>query len=160
MSKLTLCITALVLAGCASMSEWRGLRIDGASESTLRESVARLEQELPRNYHRRMFALALADLERTVAHDTGKTYEDLRAELDGLTYTGVIALADQTGAPITRQYYSAARPDIPQTRYGALPGPAPSFDSNGQPSHGTWATGWPAHGLSSDDTVVGRPDSR
>jgi hypothetical protein len=36
----------------------------------------------------------------------GNSDEDYRAQLDGLTYDGVIALADQTGGSLKTQYYS------------------------------------------------------
>jgi hypothetical protein len=55
-----------------------------------------------------MFALALGDV--AVDNDAvGYSDEDYRAQLDDLTYNGVIALADQTGAPVKRQYYSSRR---------------------------------------------------
>jgi hypothetical protein len=84
---------------------WRGLQIDGSSVAAFEESISRLEQELPSAYRRQIFALALGD----VAVDSkvvGYSDEDYRAQLDGLTYNGVIALADQTGASVKRQYYS------------------------------------------------------
>jgi hypothetical protein len=102
MSKLTFFMALLVLAGCA---EWRGLHIDGSSTAAFEESISRLEQELPGTYHREMFALALRDV---AADESGieDTDENYRAELDGLTYNGVIALADRAGTPVKRQYYS------------------------------------------------------
>lgn len=102
MSKLAFIIAAIALTGCA---EWRGLHIDGSSVAAFEESVSRLEQELPGAYQREMFALALRD----VAADknvVGDTDQDYRAQLDGLTYGGVIALADRAGTPVDRQYYS------------------------------------------------------
>lgn len=171
MAKLTICMVVLVLAGCASTSEWRALRIDGSSESALRESVTRLDQELPREYHRRMFALALADVAQTGAQNAAQTDEgsepaytdeDFRAQLDGLTYDGVIALADQTGAPVSRQYYSGRGAVAAGTRNGGLPGPAPTFNDNGRPASNAWTTGWPSASApqSGENTVVTRPDSR
>lgn len=102
MSKLTLAMAAICLTGCA---EWRGLQIDGSSAAAFEESISRLEQELPSAYRRQIFALALGD----VAVDNnvvGYSDEDYRAQIDGLTYNGVIALADQTGASVKTQYYS------------------------------------------------------
>lgn len=102
MSKLTLAIATICLTGCA---EWRGLQIDGSSVAAFEESISRLDQELPSAYRKQILALALGD----VAVDNkvvGHSDEDYRAQLDGLTYNGVIALADQTGASVKAQYYS------------------------------------------------------
>lgn len=46
MWKLTIYIAAIVLAGCASTSGWRALRIDGSNQSSFEESVALFQQEL------------------------------------------------------------------------------------------------------------------
>jgi hypothetical protein len=101
MWKPIVCIVAIVLTGCA---EWRGLRIDGSSVAAFDESISRLEQELPSAYHRQVFALALGD----VAVENNVVHRDAayRAQLDGLTYKGVIAVADQTGTPVASRYYS------------------------------------------------------
>lgn len=171
MRQLTILIAAMALTGCASTSEWRTLRIDGSSEASLRESLTRLEQELPRAYHRRMLEIALADIWSTSAQRAGETddgegaaytKEDYRAELHGLTYESVVALANQTGRSVSSLYYSRHQPSIaqPESRYGALPGPAPAFHDNGSPNHGTWRTGWPAGSIGSGETVVTRPESR
>jgi hypothetical protein len=102
MSKRTLAVATICLTGCA---EWRGLPIDGSSVAAFEESISRLEQELPSAYRRQIFALALGDVavDNKVA---GYSDEDYRAQLDGLTYNGVIALADQTGASVKTRYYS------------------------------------------------------
>ena len=102
MSKRTLAVATICLTGCA---EWRGLSIDGSSVAAFEESISRLEQELPSAYRRQIFALALGDVavDNKVA---GYSDEDYRAQLDGLTYNGVIALADQTGASVKTRYYS------------------------------------------------------
>ena len=102
MSKLTFIIATTVLTGCA---EWRGLHIDGSSIAAFEESISRLEQELPSAYQREMFALALGDV---AADQNVVDYadQDYRAQLDGLTYSGVIALADRAGTPVKRRYYS------------------------------------------------------
>ena len=102
MSKLTLAVATICLTGCA---EWRGLQIDGSSVAAFEESISRLEQELPSAYRRQIFAVALGDV--AVNNKlVGYSDEDYRAQLDGLTYNGVIALADQTGASVKTQYYS------------------------------------------------------
>jgi hypothetical protein len=113
MSKLTLAIATMSLAGCASMGEWRTLTIDGGSEAAFGDSLSRLNNELP--YSRsRMLALALVDITNIGVQMAGETNdgspayteESLRSDLDGLTYEGVIALADQSGPSIKRLYYS------------------------------------------------------
>jgi len=102
MLKLPLTMATICLTGCA---EWRGLQIDGSSVAAFEASISRLEQKLPSAYRRQIFALALGD----VAVDNkavGRSDEDYRTLLDGLTYNGVIALADQTGASVKTQYYA------------------------------------------------------
>jgi hypothetical protein len=112
-SKLVMAALMTFLAGCASMGQWRTLRIDGSSEESFGQSISQLNDEL--SYSRgRMFALALVDIASTAAQAAGQaddgspsyTDEDYRRDLDGLTYDGVIDLADQSGPPIYRIYYS------------------------------------------------------
>ena len=100
-------------AGCASLGQWRTLRIDGSSDESFTETLSQLNSEL--SYSRRqMLGLALVDIassgvdEAKVRDDGAPAYshEDLREDLDGLTYDGVIDLADQSGPPIARIYYS------------------------------------------------------
>lgn len=114
MSKLAGPTAMLLLSGCAGIGEWRALSIDGSSESAFDGSVARLNDELPPGRDA-MFTLALMDVARTGAEAAGQagdgsayTDETFRSELDGLTYEGVIALADRSGTPIWKQYYSRA----------------------------------------------------
>jgi hypothetical protein len=67
-----------------------------------------LDQKLPSAYHQQIFVLALGD----VAVDNNVVRysdEDYRAQLDGLTYNGLIDLADRSGAPVKQQYYSGRR---------------------------------------------------
>ena len=113
MSKLVMAALMTFLAGCASMGQWRTLQIDGSSEESFGQSISQLNDEL--SYSRgRMFALALVDIASTAAQAAGHaddgspsyTDEDYRRDLDGLTYDGVIDLADQSGPPIYRIYYS------------------------------------------------------
>ncbi len=114
MSKFTLAVATICLTGCA---EWRGLQIDGSSVAAFEESISRLEQELPSAYRKQILALALGDVavDNKVAGYSDKYY---RAQLDGLTYNGVIALADQTGASVKTQYNS--RHTYPQVLAGRL----------------------------------------
>jgi hypothetical protein len=113
MSKLTLVIATMFLAGCASTGEWQSLNIDGGSETAFGESIARLNDEL--SYSRgQMFALALVDIANTKARTAGGSIdgrpayseEQFRRDLDGLTFDGVIALADQSGPSIKKLYHS------------------------------------------------------
>ena len=113
MSKLILATLMTFLAGCASMARWKTLQIDGSSEESFDQSLSRFNDEL--SYSRgRMFALALVDIASTAAQTAGQTAdgspaytdEDYRRDLDGLTYDGVIDLADRSGPPISRIYYS------------------------------------------------------
>ena len=165
MSKLTLIIGTLLLAGCASTGGWRSLSIDGTSESAFRESVTQLDDELS-SVRREMFRIALIDIAQTGVLSAGETDDggpayddaDFRAELDGLTYEAVIALADQSGTPVNRLYYSSLRapiPNMPAPTYGGLPGPAPTFRDNGLPNYGPFTLGWPVPG---GETVAIQPD--
>jgi hypothetical protein len=121
MSKLAFATAAMFLAGCASTGGWRTLTIDGSSESAFGDSLARLNDELPWT-RRQMFGLALVDIARSGSQNLGdegsrdqtsagseEGYGELRFQLDGLTYDGVIALADQTGPTVYKQYYAGRR---------------------------------------------------
>jgi hypothetical protein len=115
MSKLAILVATFALAGCASTSEWRTLTIDGSSEAAFEESISLFDQELPKTRNR-MFALALVDIVRTGAEESGQTKdgspaytdEQLRSDLHGLTYDGVIAFADETGPSVRQLYYSGS----------------------------------------------------
>ena len=116
MSKLITAAGALLLAGCASMGQWQTLSIDGSTEAAFGQSLTQLNDEL--SYSRsQMFAMALVDIARTSAQAAGQTEdgspaytdEDYRHGLDGLTYDGVIALADQSGPLIKNLYYAGRR---------------------------------------------------
>ena len=110
MPALALVIVAGTVAGCASTGGWRALSIDGSSEQRFDASLSRLIGELPQA-RRGIFELALEDVMRTESQNAelqaaSYTDEDFRSQLDGMTYESVIALADQTGPPIRRVYYS------------------------------------------------------
>lgn len=169
MSKLTICMAAVVLAGCASTSGWRALQIDGSSEATFRESVTRLDQELPRTFHRQMFALALTDIARAGvlgASDSEAAYtnEDFFSEVDGLTYEGVIDLANRAGPSVATQYYSrggigpvlGSHP-LSAERRSALAGFS-AEGSGGIAPRSAYRTGWPEGSVTGNKTVVTRPD--
>lgn len=136
MSKLITAAGALLLAGCASMGQWQTLSIDGSTEAAFGQSLSQLNDEL--SYSRsQMFALALVDIARTAAQDAGQTKdgspaytdEDYRRDLDGLTYDGVIALADQTGPSIRNVYYAGSRVPSFANRSSSPVGPGPTGDN-------------------------------
>jgi len=130
MAKVMFSIVVLALTGCASMGEWRELQIDGASKSAFNESLSRLNAGL--SYSRsQMLALALVDIAQTGVQNSEQTRdngnatytdEDFRKQLDGLTYEGVIALADQTGPSILSLYSRQRHPS------GIAPGPYAQTD--------------------------------
>ena len=100
MSRLTLCIAAISLAGCASTSGWRALRVDGSSKEGFEESVASLQRELPyyRNQH---FTQALAAIWITDVSDEGGDLDcdgDVDEDDAGMMLDFVFALRD--GAPV------------------------------------------------------------
>jgi hypothetical protein len=95
MSKLTIALSAVVLAGCASTSGWRALHIDGSSQASFEASVASIQQALPAS-RREYFDVALADvwIKGTLNADAADyTADDYFRQLDGLQYDGVVALA-------------------------------------------------------------------
>lgn len=160
MSKLTILAAATILGGCASTGEWRALTIDGSSESAFGDSLAQLDQSLGRA-RSQLFALALYDIARTGVQgaereedgDLGYTDEDFRSELDGLTYEGVMALADQTGTPVAKQYYSGAWVRAARSGFDPFPDQhRPAFAADGRPvgdyrpGGANWATGADAQG--------------
>jgi hypothetical protein len=111
MSKLTIALSFILLAGCAGTSGWRALRIDGTNESTFQASVASIQQELPRT-RRAQFDLALTDIWINGAIDANAEGSDeftpgeYFAQLHGLGYVDVVSLADSD--PL-RETYSFAR---------------------------------------------------
>jgi len=130
-------IVVLTLSGCASLGEWRQLQLDGSSEAAFNESLSRMDDELPHTRSEKL-TLALADIVRTAVENSEQTgeggeesysYEDLRSQLDGLTYEGVIAVADRTGPSVSNLYTRqrnalAGRPGpgpVPQTDTFAFP---------------------------------------
>lgn len=151
MFRLTSSVVMIVaVSGCAGTSQWRTLQIDGTAQPVFEESLARLNEELPYS-RQQMFAMALVDIVETSVRDAGITPEaagdgveaaytqaDFRAQLDGLTYDGVIALADQSGPAIsqlylTRRMYAAPPPSggafVPSAYPGGKP---PQWMPNGQ----------------------------
>lgn len=112
MLKVTVAFVALVVAGTANAAKWRDLRVDASSETAFAESLAVLKDKLsPRRAY--VFGKALQDIwvQSTQAAEAAQreyTASDYYAQLDGLRYEQVVALADPTGE-ITRVRYREAR---------------------------------------------------
>ena len=151
MSRILICTAAFVLSGCASMGEWRSMAIDGTSEAAFAQSVTALNDELPYR-HQQLLSLALIDIARTGQSnaegaddaESAYSYEQYRSELNGLTYDGVIALADQQGIPISQQY--AARRSSGAPAVTGLSGTnqnQTTFGMNGSPVPRPGDAGWP-----------------
>lgn len=100
MPKSALVLCCIVLAGCASTSGWRSLRIDATDQASFEASVVAFQEELPPN-RGQLFALALQDIwiasSLTASDDAGGyTAEDYFEQLDGLGYKEVIDLAESS----------------------------------------------------------------
>lgn len=61
MSKLTLVIAAVVLAGCAAIGGWRDLRVDASSPDRFEDSIASFQRELS-GKRRDLFDISLTTL--------------------------------------------------------------------------------------------------
>ena len=61
MLKLTVVILGVALAGTASAAGWRSMRIDASSEASFNESVAALQDKLPR-VRRQVLEQSLKDI--------------------------------------------------------------------------------------------------
>jgi hypothetical protein len=110
MSKLTLVVVTVAIAGCASTGTWRDLRIDGSSQASIESSVFLIQQELPA-YRRERFDMVLSDLWITATLDaetegTEYTEADYFAQLDGLRYEDVLDLA---GPDTTPRYWAVVQ---------------------------------------------------
>ncbi|HMB72095.1 MAG TPA: hypothetical protein VKQ06_00875 [Gammaproteobacteria bacterium] len=114
MARVIVPVFVLALAGCATMDEWRELQIDGSSQAAFDESLTVLNEQLPER-RREMLQLAFVDIVRTELQnaerpgDDSYTYDDFRVRLDGMTYEGVIALANQSGRSIATIYYQGGQ---------------------------------------------------
>jgi hypothetical protein len=135
MLKLTVVVLAVALAGTANAAGWRSLRIDASSEASFDESVAALQEKLPR-VRRAVFERSLQDIwvERTraaAADQREYTAGDYRRLLDGLSYKDVITFTDPTGETAER-YWDQAYARLNSTRTARPAGvaaPAPNWNS-------------------------------
>lgn len=135
MSKLTLVIAAIVLAGCARTGAWSDLQIDGRSQSSIDRSVLLIQQELPA-FRRERFDMVLADLWitgtlRAEAEGTEYTEDDYFAQLDGLRYEDVLDLA---GPQTTPRYWAVVQAGGRRGVQDASKRPWPGTDPNRFPS--------------------------
>jgi len=99
MPKVAFLIVGLAIAGCASTSGWRALRIDGTSKSTFEESAAAFRQELPQ-YERLCFDVAVQELwitaafkAQTESNALEAARHDFLAQIDGQGYDEIVSLA-------------------------------------------------------------------
>lgn len=112
MGKLTVTVSALVLAASAHAAGWRALRIDGSSEAGFKASVALLREHLPW-IKGRMFEMTLQDIwrqgsKRAEAEQRQYTAREYFQQLDGLGYKDVLRFDDPTGEK-TEERYRLAR---------------------------------------------------
>ena len=104
MSKLSLLVVVMALAGCASTHGSRALRVDGTSQANFEESVAALRESLGPNQRLR-FQIALEQISNTGSRAGQVTAVNL-ALLDGLAYDEILSLA---GPEAQQKYLKAFR---------------------------------------------------
>jgi hypothetical protein len=110
---------------------------------------------------RQMLQIALVDIASSSVDqaadvqdvDTDYIADEFRRELDGLTYDGVIALADSNGPSVWRQYSTGNRPRGYSFVFDGFSGQGgPAFTVDGQPVSDyrpgglNWPTGADAYG--------------
>jgi hypothetical protein len=113
MFKLMVGIAAVALAGAASADNWKNLRVDASSENAFAQSLAEFREKLsPARVY--AFGEALKDIwlhgtEAAQAEQRDYTARDYYAQVDGLGYKQVVALADPTGETTKRRLQAAIR---------------------------------------------------
>jgi hypothetical protein len=128
MLKLTITLAALVLAGAANAENWKDLRVDGSSEAAFAHSLAAFKDKLSWA-RQQVFGAALKDIwikgvQAAEAEQREYTASDYYAQIDGLGYEEVVALADPTGEITRARYRDAnllARSRAPQNPAMARP---------------------------------------
>ena len=111
MLKLTVAMVAFALAGAAGAANWKDLRVDGSSEAAFAHSLAAFKDKLsPARQH--VFGEALKDIwikgvRAAEAAQREFTASDYYAQIDGLGYEEVVALADPTGEIARARYREA-----------------------------------------------------
>jgi hypothetical protein len=125
MLKVAVVVLTVALAGAAHAAGWRGLRIDGSSQSNFSDSVAALQEKLPpvRQY---VFVRALQDIwvlgsQRAAAEQHEYTAADYFRRLDGLRYKDVVTLTDPSGDTALTRYREAWTRLYAATSFAALP---------------------------------------
>ena len=128
MLKLTFVIMGVALAGTASAAGWRSMRIDASSEASFNESVAALQDKLPR-VRRRVLEQSLQDIwaqgmQAAVAAEREYTRADYLKQLDGLKYQDVVTFTDPSGDRAQRYFDQAYARLFPQSFRGVrMPNP-------------------------------------
>ena len=137
MLKLTVAVLAIVLAGTASATGWRSLRVDGSSEAAFAESLAAFKKKLsPARRH--VFGEALKDIWVQGTKDAEVEQREYTAseyyrQVDGLGYEEVVTFTDPTGDTAQMRYRAAyARLNPPNTGFRASsPWPQPDVGGGG-----------------------------
>jgi hypothetical protein len=147
MLKLTITLAALVLAGAANAENWKDLRVDGSSEAAFAHSLAAFKDKLSLA-RQQVFGAALKDIwingvQAAEAEQREYTASDYYAQIDGLGYEEVVALADPTGKITRARYREAnlqARSRAPQNPALARPpawtSPPPPIGPTGEQRRG------------------------
>jgi hypothetical protein len=124
MQKLGVFLVGMALAGCASTSAWRGLRIDATDESTFRASVAAFQQGLP-PIGRLRFEGALEEIWTTAKakdpDNLDQVTKTFLAQMDGLGYGEIVSLA---GPAAKKKYLALA--ESPSSYFPPEPAPCTS----------------------------------
>lgn len=110
MPRIAFAVLGFALAGSASAG-WRDLQVDAGSETAFKESVQRMQEEMPRA-HRDVFVWALqriwlAGEERAKAEEREFTAGEYFQQLDGLRYRAVRETADPNGRKARAVYVAA-----------------------------------------------------
>ena len=106
MSKLTVAVLAIVLAGSASAAGWKNLTIDASSEEAFEKSLAEFKEELT-PARASVFGQALQDIwikgsQDAEANQREYTAADYYKQVHGLGYEGITTLTDPTGKTAKR----------------------------------------------------------
>lgn len=131
MLKLTVVVSAVVLAGTASADGWKSLRVDASSEAAYQQSLAVFNEKLspPRQS---VFADALMDIwlqgtAQAGANQTQYTVSNYYQQIHGLSYEEIVTFTDPTGETAKQRYREADRAHVANT-------PPPLWP---MPGHGT-----------------------
>lgn len=139
MTRLTICIVALALAGSVYAEGWRSLRIDASSDGAFEQSLAQFKDKLT-PARRYVFGESLKDIwiagvEAAQAEQRAYTEADYYRQLDGLGYQEVANLMDPTGQT-ARRYRAEYDPYVvgDRTRGVFVSNPAPFSSGPSSPT--------------------------